>query len=71
MSADTRLRIGPPAPTSPPFFCPWCGEQIDGEDPYLEHAEEHRDVAPYAHLVCEEYWPAGTAAHMIAEGVTA
>lgn len=71
MGSKTRIRSGPPAPSRPPFYCPWCQRQVDDEDPHLEHAEQHRDIAPHAHLVTEEYWPAGTASHMIAEGVIA
>jgi len=63
----TRERVGPPEPKTTPFYCPWCGRQVDEEAP-LVHAEQH-DIAPYAYLVSEEYWPAGTAAHLIAEGV--
>lgn len=66
----TRVRIGPPEPTRAPFYCPWCRRQIDSTDP-RDHAGEHRDKAPYAYLITEEYWPAGTAAHLIAEGVHA
>lgn len=49
------------------FYCPWCSELVVA-DAY-DHSFEHQDVAPYSHLVIEEFWPVGLAAHCIAEGV--
>lgn len=66
--SPTRQRVGPPAPTTTPFYCPWCRRQIDDEGPH-DHAYEHRDKAPKAYLIEEEYWPAGTATHCFAEGI--
>lgn len=65
----TRNRVGPDSPGNPPYYCPWCQEQR--HDNPLEHTYDHRDKAPYSYLVHEEFWPAGLAAHCIAEGVTA
>lgn len=52
------------------FYCPWCGEEIDDATAY-DHAYEHMDVGPYAVDVVDTFWPAGTAAHCFAEGITA
>ena len=42
---------------------------LDDETP-SDHSYEHADVAPYSHLVTEVFWPAGTAAHVLAEGMS-
>ena len=66
----TQRRPGPAYDRGTPFYCPWCGKAFFDACGY-DHSYEHQDVAPYAHLVIEEYWPVGLAAHAHAEGVVA
>lgn len=67
MFGMTQQRLGPAYEPGTPFYCPWCRAVFDGGD--YDHAFEHQDVAPYAHLVIEEFLPLGLASHAFAEGV--
>jgi len=64
----TQQRPGPEYEAGTPFYCPWCAA-LFRDVSFYDHSFEHRDKAPDCHLVIEEYWPAGLAAHSIAEGI--
>jgi len=64
----TTQRPGPEYAGGSPYYCPWCGTMRDGSE-FYDHSFEHQDMAPYAHLIIEEYWPQGLAAHAFAEGL--
>jgi len=63
-----QQRPGPAYEPGTPFYCPWCSELFRDANDY-DHAFEHQDKARYAVHIIEEYWPAGLAAHVSAEGV--
>lgn len=66
--SPTQRRPGPVYEPGTPFYCPWCARLFRDVSDY-DHAFEHQDVAPSFHLVIEEYYPEGLAAHVFAEGI--